>query len=44
MRPQPRTPTTGCCTQREIGPMGVEDEASQFAMEAADEIKEAAPK
>ena len=40
MRPQARTPTTGCCTRREIGPVGVEDEASQCAMEAADGIKE----
>ena len=40
MRLQACTPTTGCCTQREIGPVGVEDEASRCAMEAADEIKE----
>ena len=40
MRPQARTPTVGCCTRREIGPVGVEDEASRYAIEAADEIKE----
>ena len=34
------TLTAGCCTRREIGPVGVEDEASRCAMEAADEIKE----
>ena len=37
---QAPTPTVGCCTRREIGPMGVEDEESRCAMEAADEIKE----
>ena len=35
-----RTPTTECCTRREIGPVDVEGEAIQCAMEAADEIKE----
>ena len=40
MRLQARTPTAECCTQREIGPVGVEDEASRCAMEAADRIKE----
>ena len=40
MRLQARTPIAGCCTQREIGPVGVEDEASRHAMEAADGIKE----
>ena len=40
MRPQARTPIAGCCTRREIGPVGVEDEASRREMEAADEIKE----
>ena len=40
MRLRAHTLTTECCTQREIGPVGVEDEASQCAMEAADEIKE----
>ena len=40
MRLQARTPTTGCCTRREIGPVGVEDEVSRYAMEAADVIKE----
>ena len=40
MRQQARTPTTRCCTQREIGLVDVEDEASQCAMEAADGIKE----
>ena len=35
-----RTPTIGCYTWREIGPVGVEDEASRCAMEATDEIKE----
>ena len=34
-----RTPTTRCCTRREIDPVDVEDEASRYAMEAADEIK-----
>ena len=37
---QAHTPTTRCCTRREIGPVGVEDKASRCAMEAADEIKE----
>ena len=39
---QAPTLTTECCTQREIGPVGVEDEdeASRRAMEAAEEIKE----
>ena len=40
MRLQARTLTIGCCTRREIGPVGMEDEASRCAMEAADEIKE----
>ena len=40
MRLPARTPTIGCCTWREIGPVGVEDEASRCAMEASDEIKE----
>ena len=39
MRLQVRTPTTGCCKRREIGPVGVVDDASRCAMEAADEIK-----
>ena len=39
MHPQARTPTAGCCTRREIGPVGVEDEASGHAMEAADMIR-----
>ena len=39
-RLQARKPTTRCCTRREIGPVGVEDEASWCTMEAADEIKE----
>ena len=33
-------PTTRCCTRREIGPVVVADEASRYAMEGADEIKE----
>ena len=33
MRLQARKPTSGCCTRREIGPVGVEDEASRCAME-----------
>ena len=40
MRQRACTPTTRCCTGREIGPVDVEDEASRCAMEAADEIKE----
>ena len=40
MRPQACTPKAGCCTWREIGPVGVEDEASRYAMEAADVIRE----
>ena len=40
VRLRARTPTAGCCTWREIGSLGVEDEASQCAMEAADELKE----
>ena len=36
MHLQARTPTAGCCTRREKGPVGVEDEA----MEAADVIME----
>ena len=40
MRLRARTPTSGYYTRREIGPVGVEDEASRYAMEAADEIKE----
>ena len=41
MRLRARTPTTECCTRREIaGPVDVEGEASRCAMEAADEIKE----
>ena len=34
------TPTTECCTWREIAPVDMDGEASQCAMEAADEIKE----
>ena len=40
MRLQARTPTAECCTRREIGPVVVEDEASRYAMEAADVIME----
>ena len=40
MRLQARIPTTGCCTRKEIGPVGVEDEARRHAMEEADGIKE----
>ena len=40
MRLRARTPTAECCTQSEICPVVVEDEASRCAMEAADEIKE----
>ena len=40
MRLRPRIPTVGCCTRREIGPVGVEDEASRCTMEAANENKE----
>ena len=40
MHPQACTPTTGCFKWREIGPVGVEDEASRYAMEAADVIRE----
>ena len=40
VRLQARTPTAECCTRREIGPVGVEDEVSRYAMEAADVIKE----
>ena len=40
VRQQARTPTVECCTRREIGPVDVEDEASQHAMEAVDVIKE----
>ena len=40
MRPQARTPTTGCCTRREIDPVVVADEASRCAMEVAGGIKE----
>ena len=39
MRLQARTPTAGCYTWSEIGPVGVEDEASRCTMEVADEIK-----
>ena len=39
MRLQAHTSTAGWCTRREIGPTGVEDEASWCAMEVADEIK-----
>ena len=39
MHLQARTPTVGCCTRREIDPVGMEDEASRCAMEAVDEIK-----
>ena len=34
MRLQARIPTAGCCTEKEIGPVGVEDEAIRHAMEA----------
>ena len=34
-----RTPTTRCCTRREIDPVDVAGETSRCAMEAADEIK-----
>ena len=40
VRLQACTPTTGCCTRREIGPVGVEDEASRRAMEVDEGIKE----
>ena len=40
MRVRAGTPTTGCCTRREISSVGMEDKASRCAMEAADEIKE----
>ena len=41
MRVRQRAPTltTRCCTQREIGPVDVEDEASRCAMHAVDETK-----
>ena len=41
MRLRARTPTAGCCTRREIGPVDVEGEASRCTMEeAVDMIKE----
>ena len=40
MRLQARTPITRCCTRREIGLVGVEDEAIRHAIEAADVIME----
>ena len=40
MRLQARIPTAGCCTRKEIGPVGMEDEASRHAMEATGGIME----
>ena len=43
MHQRARTPTTRCYTRREIGPVDLEDEVSQCAMDAADRIKEEGP-
>ena len=40
VRRRVHTPTTRCCTQREIGPVVVVDETSWCAMEVADGTKE----